>query len=37
MINEEGWLNNKIKCDLSVIKIKGYTHQSAYDLPDALP
>ena len=33
MINEEGWLNNKIKCDLKVIKIKGYTHQIAYDLP----
>ena len=33
MINEEGWLKNKIKCDLSVIKIKGYTHQSVYDLP----
>ena len=33
MINQEGWLNNKIKCDLNVIKIKGYTHQSAYDLP----
>ena len=33
MINEEGWLNNKIKCDLRVIKIEGYTHQSAYNLP----
>ena len=33
MINEEGWLKNKIKCDLSVIKIRGYTHQSVYDLP----
>ncbi len=33
MINEEGWLNNKIKCDLRVIKIEGYTHQSTYNLP----
>ena len=33
MINEEGWLNNKIKCDLNIIKIKGYTHHSIYDLP----
>ena len=33
MINKEGWLNNKIKCDLRVIKIKGYNHKSAYDLP----
>ena len=33
MINEEGWLKNNLKCDLSVIKIKGYTHQSVYDLP----
>ena len=33
MINEEGWLNNKIKCDLVVVKNKGYTHQSRYDLP----
>ncbi len=33
MINAEGWLSKGIVCDLTVIKIKGYTHQSAYDLP----
>lgn len=33
MINGEGWLNNNIKCDLTVIKCKNYTHQSLYKLP----
>lgn len=33
MINNEGWLNNNIKCDLTVIKCKNYTHQSLYKLP----
>ena len=33
MINGEAWLSNKIKCDLNLVKIKGYTHQTTYDLP----
>ncbi|MDR0581365.1 MAG: DUF1343 domain-containing protein [Prevotellaceae bacterium] len=30
MINEEGWLANKIKCDLTVITCAGYSHKWAY-------
>jgi uncharacterized protein YbbC (DUF1343 family) len=33
MINGEKWLKNKIKCDLTVIPLKNYTHQTAYNLP----
>ena len=33
MINGEGWLANKIKCELTVIKCHNYTHQSYYQLP----
>ncbi len=33
MINGEGWLNNNIKCKLTVIPIKNYTHKTAYSLP----
>lgn len=33
MINGEGWLNNQIKCDLTVIPIKNYNHQIPYSLP----
>ena len=33
MINGEGWLSNKIKCDLTIIKIKNYTHETSYELP----
>ena len=33
MINGEGWLNNGVQCDLTVIPIKNYTHQTPYDLP----
>jgi uncharacterized protein YbbC (DUF1343 family) len=33
MINGEGWLKGKIKCDLKVIKCKNYTHYSYYELP----
>ncbi len=32
MINGEGWLKNGIKCDLSVIKVKNYTHNIPYSL-----
>jgi len=33
MINGEGWLKNKVKCNLTVIPLKKYTHQSFYHLP----
>ena len=33
MINGEGWLNNNLQCELTVVKIKNYTHNTAYDLP----
>ena len=33
MINGQGWLANQIQCDLRVIKMKNYTHQTTYSLP----
>lgn len=33
MINGEKWLADGKKCDLTVIKIQGYTHQTLYKLP----
>ncbi len=33
MINGEGWLNNAIKCDITVIPVKNYTHNTPYSLP----
>ena len=33
MINGEGWLPNKLKCKLEVIKCQDYTHKSKYSLP----
>jgi uncharacterized protein YbbC (DUF1343 family) len=33
MINGEGWLRNGIKCNLKVVKLKNYTHQTRYILP----
>lgn len=33
MLNGEGWLKNKVQCDLTVISCSGYTHQSRYELP----
>lgn len=33
MINGEGWLKNKVKCKLTVIKMKNYNHQTRYSLP----
>ena len=32
MINEEGWLENKSKADLTMIPLKNYTHDSVYSL-----
>lgn len=33
MINGERWLANGIHCDLEVVELENYTHQSRYDLP----
>lgn len=33
MLNGEQWLAEKVKCDLTVIALKNYTHQSLYKLP----
>jgi len=33
MINGEGWLTDGIQCDLKVIPVENYTHQTAYELP----
>ena len=33
MINGEKWLKNGIQCDLKVIPLKNYTHDSEYYLP----
>lgn len=33
MINGEGWLKNKAQCQLQVIKMKQYSHQTNYVLP----
>lgn len=33
MINGEQWLANDLKCNLTVIPLENYTHQSTYSLP----
>src|SRR5690554_2254740 len=33
MINGEGWLKNKMKCDLVMIEMKNYDHKKPYSLP----
>jgi len=33
MINGEGWLPNKTKCEITVIPCKNYTHSTYYSLP----
>ena len=33
MVNEEGWLKNKLKCKLTVIPLKNYDRKSSYYLP----
>ena len=33
MINGEGWLKNAIKCDVTIIPVKNYTHKTAYSPP----
>ncbi len=33
MINGEGWLNGGIQCEITVIPVKNYTHQTQYSIP----
>ena len=33
MINGEGWLPNKMKCKLKIIKVANYNHKTPYTLP----
>ncbi len=33
MINGEGWLEDGLHCDLTVIPVKNYTHSDFYELP----
>lgn len=33
MANGEGWLTNKVKCDLKIVKVSNYTHETPYTLP----
>ncbi len=33
MINGEEWLKNKMKCELTIIEMKNYTHKTEYSLP----
>lgn len=33
MSNGEGWLKNRMKCELEVIKMENYTHATRYQLP----
>lgn len=33
MLNGEGWLRKGVKCELTVIKCKNYTHATLYNLP----
>jgi uncharacterized protein YbbC (DUF1343 family) len=33
MINGEGWLNNGVQCDITIITVQNYTHSTPYELP----
>lgn len=33
MINGEGWLSNKLKCEIEIIKLKNWKHGDEYALP----
>ena len=33
MVNDEGWLKDSIKCDLTVISVKDYHRNAIYELP----
>jgi uncharacterized protein YbbC (DUF1343 family) len=37
MANGEGWLTNKVKCKLRIIKVANYNHDMPYTLPSAPP
>ncbi len=32
MINGEDWLKNAVKCDIKIVPVKNYTHQTPYSL-----
>lgn len=33
MVNGEGWLPNDLQCELHIVSVKNYTHQTSYDVP----
>lgn len=33
MLNGEGWLKNKLKCKINIIKLTNYNHDMPYNLP----
>lgn len=33
MVNEEGWLKNGVKCDLTILKLGNYRHNMLFKLP----
>lgn len=33
MINGEGWLKNSIQCNITIVPVENYTHQTVYSLP----
>lgn len=33
MLNGEGWLKDKVRCKLNIIKVANYNHDMPYDLP----
>jgi len=33
MVNGEKWMEGNVKCDLTIIRLKNYTHNSEYNLP----
>lgn len=33
MLNGEGWLKNKLKCKISIVKVANYNHDMPYELP----
>jgi uncharacterized protein YbbC (DUF1343 family) len=33
MLNGEGWMKNKVKCKINIIKVENYNHDMPYELP----
>jgi uncharacterized protein YbbC (DUF1343 family) len=33
MLNGEGWMKNKVKCKINIIKVANYNHNMPYELP----